>query len=51
METKTRPGLTGNQLKILAMLTMPCDHVGLYLLPQFPVLGFWDGWQCRFTPI
>ena len=38
METKTRPGLTGNQLKILAMITMTCDHVGLYLLPQFPVL-------------
>ena len=38
METKTRPGLTGNQLKILAMITMTCDHVGLYLMPQFPVL-------------
>ena len=38
METKTRPGLTGNQLKILAMITMTCDHVGLYLLPQFPVM-------------
>ena len=36
--TKTRPGLTGNQLKILAMVTMTCDHVGLYLLPQFPIL-------------
>ena len=36
--TKTRPGLTGNQLKIIAMITMTCDHVGLYLLPQFPLL-------------
>lgn len=35
---KTRPGLTVNQLKIIAMITMTCDHVGLYLLPQFPIL-------------
>lgn len=32
------PGFTGNQLKLLAMLTMTIDHVGLVLLPQFPVL-------------
>lgn len=32
------PGLTGNQLKLLALVTMTCDHVGLVLLPQFPVL-------------
>ena len=30
--------MTGNQLKILAMIAMTCDHVGLQLLPQFPVL-------------
>lgn len=35
---KTRPGLTGNQLKLLAMATMTIDHVGAYLLPQLPVL-------------
>lgn len=33
-----RFGLTGNQLKILAMISMTCDHVGLQLLPQFPIL-------------
>lgn len=32
------PGLTGNRLKLLAMLTMTADHVGLVLLPQFRVL-------------
>ncbi len=31
-------GLTGNQLKILAMIAMTCDHVGLQLLPQYPIL-------------
>ncbi len=32
------PGLTGNQLKIIALIAMTCDHVGLQLLPQFPIL-------------
>ena len=35
---KQRFGLTGNQLKILAMIAMTCDHVGLQLFPQFPIL-------------
>ena len=30
--------MTGNQLKILAMIAMTCDHVGLQLLPGVPVL-------------
>ncbi len=30
--------LTGNQLKIIAMIAMTCDHIGLQLLPQFPIL-------------
>ena len=34
----TKTGLTGNQLKIIAMIAMTCDHVGLQLLPQFPIL-------------
>ena len=52
--------MTGNQLKILAMIAMTCDHVGLQLLPQFPVLrligrlalpvyGFLIAEGCRFT--
>lgn len=36
--TQQKTGLTGNQLKIIAMLAMTCDHVGLQLLPQFAVL-------------
>ena len=35
---KTIAGLTGNQLKLLALLAMTCDHVGLQLLPQFIIL-------------
>lgn len=35
---KEKTGLTGNQLKIIAMVTMTCDHVGLELLPQYPIL-------------
>jgi len=31
-------GLTGNQLKLIAMITMTCDHVGLQLLPGWPFL-------------
>ena len=38
MPTKTRPGLTGNQLKLIAMAAMTLDHVGAYLLPQVLVL-------------
>lgn len=35
---KTKTGLTGNQLKILAMITMTCDHVGLQLFPSIGIL-------------
>ena len=40
MPVKTRlfPGLTGNQLKIIALITMTCDHVGLQLFPQLEIL-------------
>lgn len=40
MPTKlqTGPGLTGNQLKIIAMLAMTCDHVGLQIFPQLEFL-------------
>ena len=30
--------LTGNQLKIIAMVAMTLDHVGMLLFPQFPIL-------------
>lgn len=32
------PGLTSNQLKIIALIAMTCDHVGKELLPQFQIL-------------
>lgn len=31
-------GLTGNQLKLLAMLAMTLDHIGYILLPQVRLL-------------
>ena len=55
-----RTGLTGNQLKILAMITMTCDHVCLMLFPQFrwlrilgrlamPIYAFMIAEGCRHT--
>lgn len=38
IQTKRLPGLTGNQLKIIALIAMTCDHVGLQLLPGVPML-------------
>ena len=40
MENKTKffPSLTGNQLKIIALIAMTCDHVGFQLLPQYGFL-------------
>ncbi len=38
---ETKPGflqLTGNQLKIIAMIFMTIDHIGAYLLPQHLIL-------------
>lgn len=54
------PGLTGNQLKILALICMTADHVGLQLLPQipflrllgrlaFPIYGWMIAEGCRYT--
>lgn len=36
--SKTKFGLTGNQLKILALIAMTVDHVGFFLLPQYKIL-------------
>ncbi len=40
MKTKFFQGLSGNQLKIFALIAMTCDHVGLQLLPQCMILRF-----------
>ena len=55
-----RKGLTGNQLKILAMITMTCDHVGFMLFPQLrwlrilgrlamPIYAYMIAEGCRYT--
>ena len=55
-----RRGLTANQLKLLALLSMTCDHIGLMLLPQlrllrivgrlaFPIFAFMISEGCRYT--
>ena len=60
MDVKTLPGLTGNQLKLIAMAAMTCDHIGLELLPQWsllriigrlalPVFGYMIAEGCRHT--
>lgn len=35
-------GLTGNQLKILALIAMTCDHIGYQIFPQYKILR-WIG--------
>ena len=35
-------GITNNQLKIIAMVSMLFDHVGKELLPQYPILQIID---------
>ena len=55
-----RKGFTGNQLKILAMITMTCDHVGMMLFPRFlwlrligrlamPIYAYMIAEGCRHT--
>lgn len=55
-----RSFLTGNQLKILALISMTIDHIGVQLLPQlqilriigrlaFPIFAFMIAEGCRYT--
>lgn len=57
---KTGLGLSGNQLKLLAMVTMTLDHVGLILFPHlrwmrwvgrlaFPIFAYMIAEGCRYT--
>lgn len=52
--------LTSNQLKLIALISMTIDHVGLYLLPQyrilriigrlaFPIFAYMIAEGCRYT--
>ena len=38
LDSIARRGFTGNELKILAMITMTIDHIGMVLFPQFRLL-------------
>ena len=61
METSiAKNGLTGNQLKLIAMIAMTCDHVGMQLFPQalwlriigrlaMPVYAYMIAEGCRHT--
>lgn len=53
-------GLSGNQLKIIALVAMTADHIGVQLLPQFtifriigrlafPIFAFMIAEGCRYT--
>ena len=54
------PGLTGNQLKILALVTMTIDHIGMMFFPYqplwrivgrlaFPIYAWFIAEGCRYT--
>ena len=57
---KTKFGLTGNQLKIIAMVSMALDHIGLLFFPgadifrilgriAFPIFAYMIAEGCRYT--
>lgn len=59
-DMKTKIGLTGNQLKVLAMIAMTCDHAGLQLFPELgilriigrlalPIYAYMIAEGCRYT--
>lgn len=59
-QTKKSSGLTGNQLKIIALISMTCDHVGLQLFPDvlifrilgrlaLPIFAYMIAEGCRYT--
>lgn len=57
---QNKTGLTGNQLKMIAMITMTCDHVGMQLFPHLlwlrvigrlamPIYAYMIAEGCRYT--
>ena len=59
-QTKKFSGLTGNQLKLIALISMTCDHVGLQLFPDvlilrilgrlaLPIFAYMIAEGCRYT--
>ena len=60
VQTKKFSGFTGNQLKLIAMIAMTCDHVGLQLFPDIlilrilgrlalPIYAYMIAEGCRYT--
>jgi len=60
IQTKKFTGLTGNQLKLIALTSMTCDHVGLQLFPEvlllrilgrlaLPIFAYMIAEGCRYT--
>ena len=60
MNSSRFPGLTGNQLKLIALITMTIDHAGMMLFPKvrilraigriaFPIFAFMIAEGCRYT--
>ena len=58
--TKNAPGLTGNQLKLFALIAMTCDHIGVQLFPKLlilriigrlalPIFAYMIAQGCRYT--
>ena len=58
--SKTSWGLTGNQLKLIALITMTIDHMGMMLFPRvkilraigriaFPIFAYMIAEGCRHT--
>lgn len=59
-QTKKFSGFTGNQLKLIALLSMTCDHVGLQLFPDvlllrilgrlaLPIFAYMIAEGCHYT--
>lgn len=60
MELNAKAGLTGNQLKLIALITMTIDHIGMMLFPRvrvlraigriaFPIFAFMIAEGCQYT--
>lgn len=60
MDSTRFPGLTGNQLKLIALITMTIDHMGMMLFPRlkilraigriaFPIFAYMIAEGCRHT--
>lgn len=60
MNSTSFPGLTGNQLKLIALITMTIDHIGMMLLPgvrilraigriAFPIFAYMIAEGCQHT--